>query len=210
MSVSTDAVKVSLTKFVDFATKPGEQQLTVVRQVRQQHATPYEPKPDIYKQFREAVRRLHRTSAQKSYLDGVAKRQTEPSRVKHYPPLVAGYQKFLGRKQVQWFDPPATVWACEDLQVNVKPELGLVIDGERTLVKLWLKDGDGLNKKRAELIVHLMGEAYDQLTDETRMCVLDVRKGRPYYAGTQPVNNAVLLTAQARSFVSMYRDLGAN
>lgn len=207
MSVSTEAVKVSLTKFVDFATKPGEQQLTVVREVRRQHATPYEPPPDIYKQFRDAVKRMHRAGREKSYLDDVAGRQTEPSRVKHYPFLVGGYKKFLGRKQVEWFDPPSAVWLREDLRVNVRPELGLVTDGHRTLVKLWLKDGDGLNKKRAELIVHLMGEAYDQLTDETRMCVLDVRKGRPYYAGKDSSHHGVLLTAQARSFVSMYRDL---
>lgn len=207
MPVTAPEVSISLTQFLNFATKPPEQQLTVVREIRKQHDEGYEVPPDLYKQFREAVVRMHKNGRPKDDLDRVATIQTEPSRVKHYPPLVAGYKKFLGRKTTEWFDPPEGIWACEDLFIKIRPEVGLVIDGIPTAIKLWLKDDDSLNKRRAELIVHLMQQALPHTTDDLVVSVLDVRKAKPFSAGKSDHEQTALLRAQARSFVSLYRDL---
>ena len=207
MPVWAPEVKVSLTQFLNFATKPPEQQLTVVREIRKQHDEGYEVPPDLYKQFREAVVHLHKTGKPKDYLDQVAAQQKEPSRVKHYPLLARGYKKFLGRKTTDWFDPPAGAWLCEDLRINIRPEVGLVIDEVPTAIKLWLKDDDTLNKRRAELIVHLMPQALPSAQDELTVCVLDVRKGKAFCAGKSDYEQTALLRAQARSLVSLYRDL---
>ncbi|HEY0984434.1 hypothetical protein [Schlesneria sp.] len=207
MPESVPEVKVSLTQFLNFATKPPEQQLTVVREIRKQHEEGYDIPPDLYKQFREAVVRMHKNGKRKDYLDAVATGQTEPSRRKHYPPLVLGYKKFLGRKSPTWFDPPEGAWFCEDLRINIRPEVGLLIDGVPTVIKLWLRDDDSLNKRRAELIVHLMMQALPHTTDNLTVCVLDVRKGKAFCAGKSDHEQSALLRAQARSFVSLYRDL---
>lgn len=207
MPVSVPEVKVTLTQFLNFATKPPEQQLTVVREIRKQHDEGYDVPPDLYKQFREAVVQMHKTGMPKDYLDQVVARQTEPSRVKHYPPLAQGYKKFLGRKTTAWFDPPEGVWQCEDLRIGIRPEVGLLIDGVPTAIKLWLKDDDTLNKRRAELIIHLMMQALPHTTDELTVCVLDVRKGKAFCAGKSDHEQTALLRAQARSFVSLYREL---
>jgi hypothetical protein len=76
-----------------------------------------------------------------------------------------------------------------------------------TAIKLWLKYGDTLNKRRAELIVHLMQRALPSSQDDLVVCVLDVRKGRVFCAGKSDHEQTALLRAQARSFVSLYRDL---
>lgn len=207
MPASVIEVKVSLTQFLNFATKPPEQQLTVVREIRKQHDEGYDVPPDLYKQFRESVIRMHKNDQPKDQLDRIAEQQTEPSRAKHYPPLVKGYKRFLGRKTTAWFDPPIGAWLCEGLRINVRPEIGLVINGTPTAIKLWLKDDDTLNKRRAELIVHLMGQALPQSTDELTVCVLDVRKGKLFCAGKSDREQTVLLRAQARSFMSLYREL---
>jgi hypothetical protein len=207
MPITAPEVKISLTQFLNFATKPPEKQLTVVREIRKQHDEGYDVPPDLYKQFREAVVRMHKNGKPKDYLDAVATGQTEPSRMKHYPPLVQGYKKFLGRKTIAWFDPPEGAWFCEDLRINIRPEVGLLIDGVPTAVKLWLKDDDTLNKRRAELIVHLMMHALPSTQDDLTVCVLDVRKGKAFYAGKSDHEQSALLRAQARSFVSLYRDL---
>lgn len=205
--ISTSQVKVSLTQFLNFATKPPEQQLTVVREIRKQHDEGYDVPPDIYKQFREAVVRMHKHRKPKDYLDDLVSRQTEASRLKHYPPLAAGYKKFLGRKTTDWFDPPEGIWLCDDLRINVRPEVGLVIDGVPTAIKLWLRDDDSLNKRRAELINHLMKQALPHTTDELIVGVLDVRRAKPFYAGKSDHEQTALLRAQAKGFVSLYREL---
>lgn len=204
----TDAkIQISLTQFFNFATKPPEQQLTVVREIRRQHDEGYDVPPDLYKQFREGVVRMHKLRKPKDYLDETVARQTEPSRVKHYPTLVAGYKKFLGRKATEWFDPPEGVWSCEELRINIRPEIGLVIDNIPTALKMWLKDDDSLNKRRAELITHLMRQALPHSTDEMVVAVLEVRKGKSFHSGKSDHEQTVLLRAQARNFVSMYREL---
>ncbi len=207
MPVSAPEVRISLTQFLNFATKPPEQQLTVVREIRKQHAEGYDVPPDLYKQFREAVVQMHKNGKSKDFLDGIAARQTEPSRMKHYPPLVQGYKKFLGRKTTGWFDPPEGHWLCENLRINIRPEIGLLLDGVPTAIKLWLKGDDTLNKRRAELIVHLMIQALPSTQDDLTVCVLDVRKSKAFCAGKSDHEQSALLRAQARSFVSLYRDL---
>lgn len=207
MIVSSVGVQISLTQFLNFITKPAEQQLTVVRQIRKQHDKPYEPPPDLYKQFREEVARMHKRGWTKDYLDKIAAAQSEPARKDHYPLLAEGYKKFLARKNVVWFNPPEGVWECEGLRISVRPELGLVIDGTPTVLKLWLKDDDALTKRRAELVIHLMTQALPKIDRETVIAILDVRKGRLFRAGKSDHEQTVLLRAQARSFVSLYREL---
>lgn len=148
MAISPLKVRVSLTQFLHFATKPPEQQLTVARDVRKQHDEGYKVPPDIYKHVREAVVRMHKSRRPKDYLDQVVAWQTEPSRGKHYPPLAQGYKKLLGRETTAWFAPPERVWLCEDLRIKIRPEVGLLIDKVPTAIKLRLKDDDTLTNDR--------------------------------------------------------------
>jgi len=207
MPKTSPEVRISLTQFLNFATKPPEQQLTVVRTIRKQHDEGYEVPPDCYKQFREAVIRMHRTGKSKDYLDQVANRQTEPTRAKHYPDLAAGYKKFMGRKTLGWFEPPTGLWTCEDLRINIRPEIALVVDGTPTAIKLWLNNDDSLNKRRAEIITHMMSTALPSTQDDLTTAVLDVRKGKLHREGKSDKEQTALLRSQALGFVSLYRDL---
>tara|TARA_R110002111_G_scaffold100976_6_gene156530 strand:- start:92858 stop:93481 length:624 start_codon:yes stop_codon:yes gene_type:complete len=207
MSKTVALVKISLTQFFNFATKPPEQQLTVVRTIRKQHEDGYSVPPDCYKQFREAVVRLHRTGKTKEFLDQLVKRQTEPTRMKHYPDLARGYKKFMGRKILDWFEPPTGIWVCEDLQIKIRPEVCLVIDGTPTAIKLWLNNDDSLNKRRAEIITHMMATALPSTEDGLTTAVLDVRKGKLYRQGKSDKEQTALLRSQSKSFVSLYREL---
>ncbi|WP_417383685.1 hypothetical protein [Gimesia sp.] len=207
MSKTITHVKISLTQFLNFSTKPPEQQLTVVRAIRKQHEVGYRVPPDCYKQFREAVIRMHQTGKSKDYLDQLAGQQTEPTRAKHYPGLVAGYKKFMGRKTLDWFERPTGVWVCEDLKINIRPELALVIDGTPTAIKMWLNNDDSLNKRRAEMITHMMTTAIPSANDELTTAVLDVRKGKLYRQGKSDKEQTALLRSQAKCFLSLYREL---
>lgn len=175
MSKTTMKVKISLTQFLNFATKPPEQQLTVVRTIRKQHEEDYRVPLDLYKQFRDAVIQMHRNGKSKNVLDQLVRQQTEPTRAKHYPDLVAGYKKFMGRKSLDWFEQPHGIWECEELRIKIRPEVALVVDGIPTAIKLWLNNDDSLNKRRAEMITHMMATAIPSSSDGLTTAVLDVR-----------------------------------
>ncbi|WP_165441646.1 hypothetical protein [Rubinisphaera italica] len=151
--------------------------------------------------------RMHRTGKSKDYLDQDVDRQTESTRAKHYPDLAAGYMKFMGRKTLNWFEPPTGVWTCEDLRINIRPEIALVIDGTPTAIKLWLNNDDSLNKRRAEIITHMMSTALPSTQDDLTTAVLDVRKGKLHREGKSDKEQTALLRSQALCFVSLYRDL---
>lgn len=200
-------IRISLTQFVNFATKEPEKQLTVVRAVKKQHEQGYRVPPDLYKQFIARVVWMHKHGRPKEELDGLAVGQTEPSRAKHYPLLVKGYKKFLGRKQVQWFKPHKGFWEHGGLIINASPELGLAWDGRKHLVKMYCNDGKDLNKRRSEIIAHLMDLAIPDLPDDVVPMVLDVRKGKPVELGEFDREQTILLQGLAQSFVHIYRNL---
>lgn len=206
MAIATEVISVSFTQFIRYATKPPEQQLTVVRQIRQQHESGYDVPPDCYKQFREAVVKLLKEKRPKEYLDHVANSQEEASRAKHYPILAAGFKSFLGRKQYTWIEPPTGYWKPDGLKIRVRPEIGLRFGGSDYFIKLWLNDENDVNKRRASLLTHLMGLALGG-NDAGRLAILDVRRGKLFeHEGNDPQQFA-LLRSQAASFVSLYRNL---
>lgn len=200
-------IKISLTQFVNFATKPPEQQLTVVRTIIKQHQAGYSVPPDCYKQLRDAIKRMHQEERNKQYLSEFALRQTEPTRAKHYPILAKGYKKFLGRKKIRWFDPPTGNWIYSGLRISLRPELGLTINDAPHVIKLWLNDDASLSKRRAEIINHLMAIAFSSGQNALTFAVLDVRNGKLFSSGKSDNEQTVLLRAQVISFVSMYQNL---
>ena len=207
MKVKKDTISISLTQFSSFATKPGPQQLTVVRTIRKQHEEGYEVPQDIYKQFRDGLKRMHRDGKPKSFLDEVVSRQTESSRMKHYPILATGYKKFLGRKTVDWMESPQGVWQFDELRVNIRPEISLLLNEEPLAIKLWLNDDNSLNKRRAEIITHMMEQAIPTCEEELGACVLDVRRGKLFRSGKSDKEQSALLRSQARAFISLYREI---
>lgn len=204
---TTDSIGISLSQFVDFATKTPEQQLTVVRTIRRQHEQGYDVPGDLYKQFKDCVIRMHERRQDKSVLDAMLADQSEPARVQHYPSLVTGYKRFLGRKALTWFSPLRGGWSYSELFVRTSPELGLEWNGQRRLIKLYLKQDEDLNKRRAEIVNHLMRLAMLEGDDLIIPAVLDVRKAKLHEAGKSDHEQTILLQAQARAFVELYRKL---
>lgn len=197
-------VSVSFTQFCDFATKPPEQQLTVVRRVVKGHLDGYQPKMDQHKALREAIQLMLKEDLGFDYLTQVSSMQTEPSRAKHYPILVEGLRKWIGRKTFEGAVPQQGSWNSGGLEVRVRPEILAVLDGEPLLIKLWLAADPSLTSRRAKLINQLMYEAIPACGDELTPCVLDVRKNKDFRADGGCEEMGIILRSQATSFVQMY------
>lgn len=195
--------KVSLTTFVDFVTRAGTPKLTVVRHFKDRDD--YDPATDFYKAVREGIVTMHERGNDKSSLDRVLAGLTDGKKKAAYPSIVSGYKKFLGRRAVTWFPPPAAAWGQAGVEVNVNPELGLDIDRTRYVIKLYFKDIK-IPANRVSMLNELMRDAFSPTSSAStaKYSVLDVRNAKLYTgAGANP-GLLALLKGEAASFRAIY------
>ena len=198
-------VSVRLTNFVDFVTKTTTQKLTVVRKQKKENAEDYEVYADFYKAVREGIVNMHKKGHDKSVLDGVLKGLADKRKKEHFAAIITGYKKFLGRKKVLWFPPPKDDWTHAGLTMRLKPEVGLVINGERHAIKLYLRDKPMLKRASANIITHLMDFVLvPGKRNRPRFCVLDVRRNKLFIAPEKTDGFMIIVRAEARCFVEMY------
>jgi hypothetical protein len=201
-----DRIDVSLTDFIDFAIRVGSPKQTKVAQVKTRG--PYSPAVDFWKPLRELLQELHESaSLSRKVLEVFAHRQTDPKKRNRYPGAVAGYVKFLGRKDVRWFVPPRGVWKPSRLCVSVNPELGLTVGCEDHVIKLYFKD-ERLSKQRVDLVTFLLRKQLSTARPGARFAVLDVANAKLYSNQPSGVDLMPLLMGEAASFVAIWDSIG--
>jgi hypothetical protein len=191
--------KVSLTYFVDFVLKSGTPKLTGVREYKERKD---ELSTDFYRPIREAVVDMHRRGLSVSTLDDVTCVQEDEKRKKHYPLVIAGYRRFLADGAKNFFEPPRAGLSLGALEVDVNPELGLVIDGKKHLIKLYFRS-DPLDRKRTALVLALLSRGLCEGTEYVP-AVLDVRTGKLHTHAATSSRVDVLLRGEAAAFASIY------
>ena len=196
--------KISMTYFVDFVLKAGTPKLTGVREFKERKDELF---TDFYRQIREAIVDMHRGNKQDKVLDEFLAAQTDERRRRIYPCVAAGYRKFISQSAMKWFDPHVGTCRLGDLEVNVNPELGLVIDGKPHLIKMYFR-GEPLSAKRLTVLLNLLTNGLDGVAPPgTVYAVLDVRKAKLHtFKAPNPRLN-VLLRGEAASFATIYASL---
>jgi hypothetical protein len=145
--------KITLTDFVDIVSKSGTPKATKVAQVKNRAA--YDPRQDFYRAARERIVETHQKGQDKAFLRRVLVGLTDPKKITSYPEIIKGYTRWWGRKSLSWFTPPSDLFAVHGVDVSVNPELGLEINGDRHIIKLYFKD-DALTKTKSDIVTHLM------------------------------------------------------
>lgn len=165
--------KLSLTDFVDVVLKSGTPKATKIAQVKRRPE--YHPALDYYKKLRDRLIETHSEGMTKTFLSDLIPEIDDQKKIRHYVDIVGAYKKWWGRKQLEWFDPPNQHFSYNGVDVMVNPELGLRVNGEPHLIKLYFKP-DPLQKNRTEIITHLMAKCLsDEVEDGTKMSILDIR-----------------------------------
>ncbi|MCB9794296.1 MAG: hypothetical protein H6741_16400 [Alphaproteobacteria bacterium] len=196
--------EISLTDFVDFVTRTGTPRLTKVRQIRRRGE--YQPIHDFWRDLRHAMVEQNRVGDAPDTLDSLLE-DVRPGQVELYRQALAGYRRFVGRKQLEWIEPPRITWYQSGLGVRVNPELGLVIDGVPTLVKVSFKDKK-LKKRSIESILLLMEDALRAHCEpHVRMAVLDLHRGKLFFSETPRWSQRPFLVSEAAAFSAMWTEL---
>jgi hypothetical protein len=199
--------EISLTEFVDFAIKSGTPKLTEVKRIKAQHKAGYHPTRDYWLKLREGIVEMHQQGQPKSALDASVKGIDDANKQNTYPEMAKAYKKFLGRKEVAWFEPFRANWQYGNLAVRVNPELGLTIDGEPHLVKLYFKD-QKLTANRVAIISHMMLDTLRPMVEDAKVALLDVRHSRLYAFDAPDPALVPLLEGEALAFCRMYEGVG--
>ncbi|MCC6551546.1 MAG: hypothetical protein IT372_00815 [Polyangiaceae bacterium] len=196
--------KISLTYFVDFVLKAGTPKLAGVREFKERKDELY---TDFYRQVREAIVDMHRTGKPEKVLDDFVAAQRDERRRRIYPSIVNGYRKLLSSAKVSWFDPPAGTYRIGEIEVNVNPELGLVIDGKPHVLKMYFR-GEPLSAKRTAVILNLLTNGLEgAAAPGTVFGVLDVRNARIHAFKAPSPRLSILLRGEAASFATIYSAL---
>lgn len=171
--------KISLTDFVDIVSKSGTPKATNVARVK--HRPNYEPATDFYKPLRDRIVETHRNDLSPSNLGKLLFTLSDGKKIKNYPDLVSGYSTWWGKKKLQWLEPPSDSFIQHDIAVSINPELGLIVNDQPYLIKLYFKS-EPLTRNRIDIATHLMEVCLRKHCHEGEvMAVLDIRNSKMFF-----------------------------
>jgi len=147
-------MKISMTTFVDFVIARGSSRITRVREAKDLYGEEYSPARDYYRGLREAIIAVHYEGKALSTLDTLVK-QANPRKRELYGKCVSGYKRWRGRKNLFSYDISSASWQDGQLEVRINPELGLTVDGDDYVIKLYFK-GEQPTKRQLDVILHLL------------------------------------------------------
>lgn len=196
--------QISLTDFIDVVAKSGRPKATKVRQVKERPE--YEPAFDFYKPMREHLESLHKRGRPRSELGLILSTLTDPKKLRSYPAVIGGYEKWWGRKKLDWFSPPRGTYSSGGFDIIVNPELGLGFDQSKHVVKLFFKPEE-LSAFKAEIIVDLMEFQLRSMSDaETYFSVLDIRRGKLFSRGPHVPTSIPIVNAEVAYMASLWNN----
>ncbi|MEN5141147.1 hypothetical protein [Pseudomonas juntendi] len=118
--------KLTLGDVVDVVSSAGAPKANKVSEIK--NRPPYSPATDFYKPLREGIIAIHEQGEDKRELKSILARLSDEKKLSH-PRAIKGYEKWWGRKQIEWHAPYAMTYQVGDIDISVKPELGLMVDG---------------------------------------------------------------------------------
>lgn len=197
---------ISQTDFLYFDTKSGMNRIAPVRQIFNREE--YNPAFDFYKKIREELVNYIKLGKSKEELFKFLNELPDSRKYPNYLNVVKGYLSLLGRKNVSWFEPPTSDWTYKDLVVRMNPELGLQVNNEKYIVKLYFKDEP---IKRNVALVHLRLMQKTLCTGIFSSCkgvVLDLKNRKWHLPPVEfkPFIDSVI-EAEAESFLTIWSAL---
>lgn len=194
-------IEVGLSQFIDFSLKQGSSKVRIVRDVKNQ--PDYHPSRDFWKVLRQGIRDMHSNDLPLSYLEGLILKVNDKKRA-HYVQAIKAYTSYFKRKDVSWFDPGKSYWAHDRLFVRSSPEIGLIINDEPHLIKLYFKeDSKTMVQRQTATILTLMRESTygNEFAFTPHISMLNVKKKKLFTITSPPTPDSLLaLQAEANYF----------
>lgn len=198
--------RITLTTFVDFLVAPSSSRLRIVREAKGMYLQDYEPYTDYWKQLRERIVEMHENGESPRVLDQFLASLRNGHKFENYSNCITAYRKWLGRKNAKWIGTATVDWKGPGLVVRVNPELGLELNGNRHLIKLYFR-AEKLSAFRAQSTLGLLSLAMPQNDGARVPGILDVRNGKLHSATSSREDIAQTLEVEAIAFREFWNRL---
>ena len=196
-------IEISMTTFIDFVAASGTSRITVVRDAKKLYGEEYTPAFDYWRILRNAILEMHENGEPKNYLNKVIGSSMQVRKRTNYSNAVKAYKKWMGRKNISWFECPVTHWESGHLDVRVNPELGLSINDNDYLVKLYFR-AEQLSKRRIDTMLHLIKRSFEDELDEFTPAILDIQRSKLHVPTIDIEGIEALLIGEAAAFSVMW------
>ncbi|WP_282154836.1 hypothetical protein [Cytobacillus gottheilii] len=203
----TNKVAIGLTQFIDFTVKGSEAKTNMVRKIKYQED--YHPSFDYWKKLREGITKFHQENLSFDYFDSLIDGLDEKKKP-NYIEYIKQYKKFLRNKDIVWFDPGKAIWVGDELNVRASSELGLIIDGEPNLIKLYFKGkNERIDNRNIRTTLTLLNSATKQQSYnfETNNSVLNISKNKFYTDNNVNADKLIALESEASQFMYIWNKI---
>lgn len=200
-------VGIGLTQFIDFTIKGSTAKTNMVRQIKYQ--SDYNPAFDYWKQLRDGIIKYHESNLNLDFFDQLLA-QIDDKKKKNYTHAIKQYKKFLKDKDISWFNPGKSAWISSELIVRSSPELGLIIDGEPHLIKLYFKGkSEKVDKRNTSTTLALLStssyeENYSSVVNQS---VLNLDKVKLYSNSNITEDQLIALESEASQFMYIWKKI---
>jgi hypothetical protein len=197
-------IKITQTDYIDFISRSGMSKLSKVKSIFSR--PDYHPSFDFYKKLREEFVNYIKGDRIKNDLYIFLTHQIQKKQTR-FEPLINGYLKFLGRKKAEWFEPPTATWIYKDLNIKMNPELGVVLNGEKYIIKLYFKDSP-LEKGDIAILLEMMESTLSTgIFTGYKCALLDIERSKLRYFKKKVPSVTALIEGEAESFIRIWQDL---
>jgi hypothetical protein len=198
---------VGLTQFIDFTIKSSSAKINMVRKIKYQDA--YHPSFDYWKQLREAIITFHEQDLSFDYFETLIQ-NVDVRKKENYIFAIKQYRKFLKDKDISWFNPGKATWVSNELVVRSSPELGLIIDGEPHLIKLYFKgEREKINRRNISTALTLLNTSIyeEDHGPYINRSVLNIHKSKLFTDATVNQDKLIALHSEAAQFMYIWNSI---
>lgn len=196
-------IEISLTTFGDFLAASGRRKISTVRDARGLYEQAYSPMIDYWKLLREGIVDFHAGRADTKRLETIVNNSNSRKRGQ-FQEVLRSYLRWEKRVDWTWIEAESAFWEHAGIRVRCNPELGLRIDEDDYVVKLYFRS-QKLRDLQVEATLELMSEALPGVRSGQRVAaLLDIRQGRLLKNRNGRVETAALLRGEAAAFSEMW------
>lgn len=203
-------IKISSTDFQNVVNCVGRDKINQINKI--QTRDPYEHYKDYYKVPRECLEEICRNELMAMVVDIKYLQQYHSKlfnnlkKENHFKDIREGLNRFCKKHPSGFFfTPPQSKWDYKNLQINVRPDFGFILDDRKHFVKAYF-GSESLSKSAAELVCTLLSNGFPEITDldQTYFAVLDVRRNRLHVHKVANDAMKMLLNAEAELLISLW------
>lgn len=204
---------IAMTSFARFYDAPSVEKVRIVRDARDYAFNPrgYRER-DYYRDFRNTLRTDHwKTNDINIFanaLGPLVSKQSNISKAEHFLTLGESYIDFWTQQDAEFFKVPESSIEIAGLRIRVTPEVGMRINGQNFVLKLWLNSPKAKRQYRQAIQFMTTLDINKSWQTDWQPALWDVRRMEILSSVPVPKEFVSALEGQAAAFQQMWVSLG--